>query len=60
MYYRAMYLHLLRECDRARELLEEASAIIIAAQQACEKLRQKAEDDESRRAGTPPEQWRDT
>lgn len=57
MYYRAMYLHMLRECERARALLEEASAIIIAAQQACEKLRQKAEDDESRRAGTPPEQW---
>ena len=60
MYYRAMYLHLLRECDRARELLEEASAIIIAAQQACEQLRQKAEDDENRRVGTPPEKWRDT
>ncbi|MBQ0038592.1 MAG: hypothetical protein KBS74_07985 [Clostridiales bacterium] len=40
-----MYLHLCRECERARVMMEEAEQIIIAAQQKCEEMYLEAEEE---------------
>ena len=44
MDYKEMYLHLMGQCERARELIEEANQIIIAAQQQCEEMYLNAEE----------------